>query len=563
MIRFAQTCDAIAAVPGTSEKVRLLAEYLAGLGELDLNAAVHFFTGRPFAAADQRALGLGWRTILAAAREVWHVGDEELSENYRRFGDLGSALAPFTRNDRRLALFSERLTPASLQKLFGDIAGASGKNAARKRQALCEQILGACAIPIETKYVVKIMTGELRIGLREGLVLEAIAAAFAADASDVRRAVMASGDAGAAAVAAKDGALDKIGVAYGSPIGFMLASPIAYGSAYRELRTGEWIVESKFDGIRAQLHKAGDRVALFSRTLSEVSHSYPEIVAAAHAIEGSAILDGEIVASRDGQVLPFRYLQARLRRKTIAQELLDEVPVAFMCFDVLARDEEFLVDTPLAIRRERLARVVHDSPHLSVAPFARLANDETQLEPELHRRFDEARGAGHEGLVAKRLDSTYHPGRRGKWWLKLKRELSTLDVVVVAVEWGHGKRASVLSDYTFAVRGERRELLTIGKAYSGLTDAEIATLTPWFLEHRLPSDRQRAKARASEIPVEPEIVLEIAFDIVQKSQLHESGFALRFPRIVRIRDDKPPEEIDTMDRVREIYDAMLAREGLA
>ena len=164
--------------------------------------------------------------------------------------------------------------------------------------------------------------------------------------------------------------------------------------------------------------------------------------------------------------------------------------------------------------------------------------------------------------MLKRADSPYLPGRRGKWWLKLKRELSTLDVVVVAVEWGHGKRASVLSDYTFAVRGDDGSLVTIGKAYSGLTDNEIAELTPWFLAHGLPPSRLREKARASEIPVEPKIVLEVAFDVIQESDLHESGFSLRFPRIVRIRDDKPPAEIDDLARVREIYGEMLEREGL-
>jgi DNA ligase-1 len=179
----------------------------------------------------------------------------------------------------------------------------------------------------------------------------------------------------------------------------------------------------------------------------------------------------------------------------------------------------------------------------------------------VNERFEAARARGNEGLMLKRAGAPYLPGRRGKWWFKLKRELSTLDVVVVAVEWGHGKRSGVLSDYTFAVRGEHGELLTIGKAYSGLTDAEIAALTPWFLDHHLPIEHQRAKARSHEIPVEPKIVLEVAFDVIARSELHESGFSLRFPRIVRIRDDKPAEEIDTIGRVAEIYSEMLEREG--
>ncbi|HEX3369873.1 MAG TPA: hypothetical protein VHS56_09890, partial [Candidatus Cybelea sp.] len=255
---------------------------------------------------------------------------------------------------------------------------------------------------------------------------------------------------------------------------------------------------------------------------------------------------------------PFRMLQARLQRKVVQDSLRSEVPISYAVFDVLAYDGELLIDEPLIARRERLAA-------LELPPaFARIAPYDVVREPEaaeINARFDAARARGNEGLVLKRADAPYLPGRRGKWWLKLKRELATLDAVVVAVEWGHGKRSGVLSDYTFAVRGDDGQPVVIGKAYSGLTDAEIAGLTPWFLAHRLSPHRRRAKARASEIPVEPAIVLEVAFDVIARSELHESGFSLRFPRIVRIRDDKPPEDIDTLERVREIYAEMLAREG--
>lgn len=310
-------------------------------------------------------------------------------------------------------------------------------------------------------------------------------------------------------------------------------------------------IPKKFDGIRAQIHKTPAGVRIFSRTLNEITQSYPEFAHAVACMPGEFMLDGEIVARRDGQVLPFRYLQARLQQKTVDAQLLREIPVAYMAFDALAAGEEFLIDEPLIARRERLAELVHASQGISVAEFVRLG--EQPNAQELHDRFEAARGAGHEGLMLKRTDAPYHPGRRGKWWLKLKRELSTLDVVVVAVEWGHGKRAKVLSDYTFAVRGEGDELLTIGKAYSGLTDVEIADLTQWFLSHERGRDGHR-------ILVEPRIILEVAFDILQPSDLHESGFSLRFPRIVRVRDDKPPEEIDTIERVEEIYREMLARE---
>lgn len=562
MIRFGETCAAIAARAGKLEKIALLAGYMRSLDNADLSAAARFFTGNPFAARDERSLGIGWRTIVAAAKTAWGLNELDFAAAYRHHGDLGAALGPFVRPAMDPALFQETLAPASLYTLFEAIASASGKAAARKREALCERILRACTQATEATFVIKIMTGDLRIGLREGLVADAIAAAFTCDAHEVRRAVMAAGDVGRVAVAARAGELRELRVSYGSPIGFTLATPIAYGSQYKDLRSGSWLVEDKFDGIRAQAHKSGARVRLFSRTLNDVTGSYPEVAEALRQVPRDIMLDGEIVAQRDGNVLPFRFLQARLQRKRIDAELLAEVPVAYYAFDMLADGDEFLIDEPLIVRRERLAEHVQPGKNVSVAAFKPLAEGAT--EAEIHEYFEDARIRGHEGIMFKRSDSPYHPGRRGKWWLKLKRELSTLDVVVVAVEWGHGKRAKVLSDYTFAVRGDNGELLPIGKAYSGLTDAEIARLTQWFLEHRLRqgSAGVRQGHHDTGFAVEPEIVLEVAFDIIQPSNLHASGFALRFPRIVRIRDDKPPSEIDTLDRVKEIYREMLIREGV-
>ncbi|GAC1393088.1 MAG: ATP-dependent DNA ligase [Vulcanimicrobiaceae bacterium] len=559
MINFGHACESIAATSRKIDKVAEVARYLLTLNDADLESAVQFFTGAPFAKRDQAKLSLGAGTIVAAAQNVWGVSDADVSTAYRQHGDLGAAICTFVRPVADLGLFSEPLSPRSLKKLFDEMATVAGKGAGKRRLYLCERILASCKEAIEAKYIVKIMTGDLRIGLREGLIVDGIAKAFGCELRDVRRAAMAAGDIGAVAVAARHNSLSEIAVRYGRPIDFMLATPILYGSAYRELTDGEWSVEDKFDGIRAQAHKHGDVVQLFSRTLNDISHSYPEVVEELRAIPRDFILDGELIAQRDGNVLPFRNLQARLQRKTVTRELLDQIPVVYMCFDVLCVDNEYLLDDPLSRRHVRLESVINAGIHVRVTRSSRVEPDGGS--ETLNERFDEARARGHEGLVLKRRDSPYHPGRRGKWWLKLKRELSTLDVVVVAVEWGHGKRANVLSDYTFAVRGEAGELLTIGKAYSGLTDAEIAQYTPWFLAHPLSGSR-REKGRRSEIPVEPQIVIEVAFDIIQPSTLHESGFSLRFPRIVRLREDKPVKDIDTIATVKKIYSDMLKREGV-
>ncbi len=557
MIEFARACDDVAATPARLLKVARLAAYFAELDDADLTAAARFLSGSPLAAGDNRRLATGGRTILTAARAVWGLDDAALSAAFGETGDLGEAVGSQLRAPAVPSLFEETLTPATLARILDDVAATKGSAAGKKRELACERILRACRTEREAVYAIKVVAGELRIGLREGLVLDALAAAFDRDPASVRRAAMAAGDVGAVAVACRSGTLGQIEVRYGAPIGFMLASPLAFGSSYRELLAGAWLVEDKYDGIRAQIHKRGASVRLFSRTFSEISRAFPEVVAAARAQPGDFIVDGEIVARLAARSLPFRYLQPRLQRIDPSSELQAEVPVAFVAFDLLALGSTFTIDTPLLERRAALGAAFTPALAFELAPWARLAAGAG--EETIHERFGEARGRGNEGLVFKRIDAPYVPGRRGRWWFKLKRELSTLDCVVVGVEWGHGKRAKVLSDYTFAVRKSSTddELLAIGKAYTGLTDAEIAHMTEWFLAHRTGPAGRRV------IAVEPSVVVEIAFDIIAQSTLHPSGYALRFPRIVRLRPDKPAKEADTLADVERIYREMLEREGVA
>ena len=501
MIDFARACDDIAADPAKSTKIQRLAQYLRSVDGENIRAAARFVSGNPLAAHDERKLAIGGRTLLAAARNVWNPTQAELSAAYRETGDLGEALARIAREPGELGLFAETLTPAGFATMLDDLASASGKAAGRRRQGVCERAFRATREPREVAYVVKILLGDLRIGLREGLVLDAIAAAFACDPGAVRRAAMAAGDVGAVALAARDGDLEAIAIRYGAPIAFMLATPIVFGSSYRDLAAGTWLVEDKYDGIRAQAHVRGGRARLFSRTFSDISRAFPDVVSALERFP-DAIVDGEIVAEKDGAVLPFRYLQPRLQRVDPTPELRAEIPVTFVAFDILATADRFMLDEPLVERRAELAAVFRASPGLALAPWRTL---EAGATPEIVAEiFEAARARGNEGLMLKRTEGPYAPGRRGKWWLKLKRELSTLDVVVVGVEWGHGKRSKVLSDYTFAVRRSAHdgELLTIGKAYTGLTDAEIAERTAWFLAHvkEAPSrgpPRRRSRAWSS------------------------------------------------------------------
>ena len=402
--------------------------------------------------------------------------------------------------------------------------------------------------PVEVKYVIKIITGDLRIGLKENTVEEAIARAFDRPIDAVRRANMVLGDIGETAVLAKRGELDKIALGLFRPVKFMLATPADAEDEIFATFHGAFYVEDKYDGIRGQLHLSDGRAALYSRTLDDVSHQFPEIVEAAPALHrASLIVDGEVVAFKDDQVLPFAMLQKRLGRKQPPADLIREIPVSLMIFDILTLDGRNLMDEPL-LERKTVIEKIEWPPPLRIAPFL-LLEGRTELEPF----FQQAALRRNEGLMLKDAGSLYLPGKRGMSWLKWKKVLATLDVVVTGVEFGHGRRRDVLSDYTFAVHHDGR-LLNIGKAYSGLTDREIEDMTEFFKQHTV-QDYGRFRV------VEPNVILEVAFNGIQKSDRHDSGYALRFPRIVRIRYDKTLSEIDTLETVEKLYNRHLGNSG--
>ena len=391
------------------------------------------------------------------------------------------------------------------------------------------------------------LSGELRIGLREGLLEAALAKAFDRPLDAVKRAGMLTGDIGQTAMLARDGRLGDAQMTLFHPLKFMLASPAEDAAEIvRRLGPTVW-VEDKYDGIRAQLHRRGSDVRLYSRDLHDISGQFPEVVEGARDLPWSGILDGEILAWKDGVVLPFLQLQARLGRKNPSAKILAEIPVIYVAWDVLGMDRDAdtvvtpVLEEPLTERRRRL-ETLELPPAAEGGRFALSHLVSVDSVDGLEAAFAEARARRNEGLLVKDPTSAYSPGRRGLGWLKMKKALATIDCVVVGVEVGHGKRHGVLSDYTFAVRDEASgQLVTIGKAYSGLTDAEIAEMTRWFLEHTI-SVHGRYRV------VEPLVVVEVAFDVIMRSARHKSGFALRFPRIANLRPDKPVDEIDTLAR---------------
>jgi DNA ligase-1 len=546
--------DAIRATTKRLEKSAVLEAYFPTLDDAALPAAARFFSGIVFPRHDMRVTQVGGSLVAAALAAVAGADPGAMHARTVAIGDLGDTARALLEEAGRGAPSGRTL--AEMEAAFAELAATAGSIAKR---ALVERLLAPLGAR-EAQYAVKLLlgSGELRIGLKEAQVEEALARAFGHPLAAVRRANLLRGDVGEVAVLTRAGALATASLALFHPIGFMLAQPLATAEEIAAALPAPFAVEDKYDGIRAQAHVGRDehtgapRVALFSRTLDEITRGYPEVVEALAALAGGAagregldgvVLDGELLAydpADPARARPFKDLQRRLGRKTLSAAMLAEVPVQLVVYDVVAARGVLVVDESYAERRARLERVPWPGTALRLTPVRSLSTA-----AEVDAAFDAARAAGNEGVIAKDFAAAYTPGRRGKAWIKLKKATETLDVVITGAEWGHGRRAKVLSDYTFAVRASESDptLLNVGKAYNGLTDLEIAALT-----ERLQALTVQRFGRFQQ--VRPEVVLEVTFDAVQASGRHKAGYALRFPRILRVRDDKPAAEVDTLERVR-------------
>ncbi|HET6670387.1 MAG TPA: ATP-dependent DNA ligase [Pyrinomonadaceae bacterium] len=539
--QFGEVAEAISATTKKLEKTALLGTYLRGLNDTDLARAARYLAGHQFALSDSRTTNVGGRIIGEALSVATGLSSEQLSPRYVRLGDAGEVAFEAIQESRTAN--QPRITLAETESLITRLSETRGT---KNKTALLATVLREAA-PLEAKYLVKLLVGDLRIGLREGLVEDATARAFGQPLAAVALANMLLGDIGEAAVRTRAGDLDNIEMRLFHPIKFMLATPAADLSDIARTMPDEFFVEDKFDGIRAQAHVKEGRVSIYSRTMDEITHRFPELVEPLKNLPTDVVIDGEIIPATSERILPFSDLQKRLGRKTIGASLLADVPVVLVSYDLLYARGRVLINETLEYRLTTLAELIPVEGPLRLS-LAKRFQEVAALDDE----FAAARARGNEGLMVKSPASIYKPGRRGREWLKVKRAIATLDVVVTAVEVGHGKRRSLLSDYTFAIRRslEDDELLNIGKAYSGLTDAELTELTEWFKAHTV---KEFAHGRVR--LVEPRIVIEVTFDRVQESRRHKSGYALRFPRILRLRTDKTPEEIDTLETVQRLVEA--------
>lgn len=541
----AEVLDSIAATTKRKEKLELAGEFLRKVDTDELSQAALFLGGRIFAESDQRVLNISWRGLLDALSTVLDLKHDSISKAYE--GDVGEAVAKLMNevgHTKQTSLFSEQLTIKSVGEVAAKIAEVKGKGSLRERQSLLTSLYVE-STPREAKYLTALFLGDMRTGLSEGLLAESIAFAFDIDSDLVRRAWSFSGDLGYVAELASEGgskSLKKVRVEVMRAIKPMLASPIESVESAVEINP-KISFEMKLDGARVQIHKEGEKVRIFSRRLLDVTESLPDIVKIVKEKIHSknAIFDGEVLAvDSSGKPYPFQVVMTRFGRSKDVDAAYIDTKLQLLLFDVLLLNDTPLVDEEYSKRREKL--------EASVPPEYIIENLVSRDVKIVEEYFRKSQKLGHEGLVAKTLDSQYTPGARGKLWLKIKHTLDTMDLVITAAEWGHGRRSKWLSDYHLAVRDEdSEEFIMIGKTFKGLTDKEFEKMTKELQKLEISTAR-------NVVNVKPEIVVEVLSAEIQESPTYKSGFALRFARISRIREDKGPQDVMTLNELRDIFE---------
>lgn len=553
---FAELGEKVGATRKRLVMIDLVADFLRSLETEEVEPAVSMMLGRPFSKQSELLLEVSWATLSNVIQSVTGVEWAVFDDAFSKTGDIGSATMLVFENSRRKrqsTLFERTVTLMEVRRSLEAIAEVAGTGSIVKKRRLLSALLNELS-PVEAKYLVRILIGGMRTGFHEGLMKQAVSEAFQIPLVRVQETSMIVGDIGEVTAILKkygvDG-LSKVDFRVFRPVSLMLAHIVDTVAEALEEHGGRTAFEFKYDGARVQIHKRGDEVRVFSRRLTDVTVSLPEIVQAAkiNIRSKEAILEGEVVAVGDlGRPIPFQHLMRRFRRIHDVEGQSVEIPVRLFLFDVLYLDGERLISKSYSERRRILAE--------NAGKTSLSSQLVTESVDEAERFLKESLAAGHEGLMAKRLDSPYVPGMRGKHWLKIKPVLEPLDLVIVAAEYGYGRRREWLSDYYLAARdADTGEYVTVGKTFKGLTDAEFKEITRRLKELAV-SEKSR---RVSVVPV---VVVEVAYNEIQTSPKYECGMALRFARIVRVRYDKSPDEADTIQSVREIYERQLRLRGL-
>ncbi|MHA1590485.1 MAG: ATP-dependent DNA ligase [Candidatus Njordarchaeales archaeon] len=543
----AELCESLEKLTERIPKISMISAFLRKLHKEEIAPATRLIIGKIFPDWSSYTLDVSWGTIVKIIQDITRASPKELLDAFNRTGDPGAMVEILMKSKRILrqtTLFEEPLTILNVYQTLESIAKIKGSGSRERKEAVIKSLLSR-ASPIEAKYLVKVILGEMRHGVSEGLMEEAIAKAADVSLELVERAHMFLGDIGEVAyIALVEGAkgLEKVSLQLFRPLKPMLAQQAENVQEALKEHGGRSAFEYKFDGARVQIHMKESEVKIFSRRLTDVTKSLPDVVELVRRElrAREVVVEGEVIAiGENGKPLPFQHLMRRFRRIRDIYRMVREIPVKLYLFDILYLDGELLIDKPYVERREILAKIAGNIP---LTPRV-ITDDPKEAEKFLEKAIRE----GHEGLMAKKLDSKYTPGIRGKLWLKIKPVLTTLDLVIVAAEWGYGRRKNWLSDYYLAARDEKTgEFLIVGKTFKGLTDEEFEEMTKRLLNLKIGE-----KGRV--VYVQPKIVVEVAFNEIQKSPKYKSGYALRFARIIKIRDDKGPEEANTIQEIEELY----------
>ncbi|MFA5348441.1 MAG: ATP-dependent DNA ligase [Methanoregula sp.] len=533
---FSRVCEQLEGTAGRLDMIDIISQVLPGLAPEELPVFVRFIMGRIFPDWSSRKLGIGPNLLYIAIGYVAGMKKEEVVDKINTTGDAGQAIEELLSIKSQTTFFHEDLDIVHVYNELITIAEMEGKKSQREKILAVRRLL-ANAHPLEGRYLARIMLEELRIGVGEGSVRDAIAKAFAVDSALVEHAIQALNDTGEVARLAKLGpaALRDVHITLFHPVRMMLAQQGTIADMTGE--HGRIAAEYKYDGSRFQFHKKGNWARLYSRRLEDVTGSLPDVIEKLiSATEHDVILDGEVIAMKDGKPMPFQSVLRRFRRRHDIAEAQDAIEMVPAVFDILYLDGKTLIDLPLSERRKHLESAVS----LYLAPQV-VSGDV----PEIERTYKDALDAGHEGIMIKVPVSPYSPGQRGKNWIKVKPEVDTLDLAVIGGEWGEGKRAHVFGSFLVACQ-DGGKLLPLSKVATGLSDDQLAEV------YDLLKDKVIKKS-GKEVTFEPGMVFEVGYSELQVSPTYEAGFALRFPRFIRIRDDKDVSDIETLDSIRERY----------
>lgn len=553
----AETFEKLEQTPSYLEKNTLIADLLKRTKVEEMERVVLLLLGRAWPAYISKETGVGLQQLKKAVARASGYPEQEVEKLMKQVGDLGEVVRRLLAKKKQVTLLAK---PLEMERVFERVKGLpeiTGEGSVDRKIASIAELL-ADATPLEAKFVTRTVLGDLRIGVAEGRLRDAIATAFGVSAEAVEHAYMLTTDysvVAKAAAAEGEGGLAELGLKVGHPVNPMLAQRAETLDEILKRMKGKAAFELKLDGIRVQVHKDGDKITLFTRRMEDYTSMFPEIISPLReALKPKlAIVDGELVAKdrRTGKPMPFQEVLKR-RRKYGIKEAMEQIPIEVHLFDVLVRERESLIDRKYLERRKVLEGIVKPVPG-KVLVVEQLVSSEPEEINEFMRHSLEI---GHEGLLAKDLEANYRAGRREFVWLKLKPMLETLDLVVVGGLYGKGKRAGTFGSYILAARDESGRFKTVTKCGSGYTDEDLVELTKLFKKIQLKKPHPEVDIEVdSDAHFEPRVVFEVVYEEIQKSpeEKHSSGWGLRFPRFVKLREDRRPEEINTVHEVAELY----------